>query len=55
MFKKIIVYILVFIGFLCFLLVGGGSMRYRNRNVPLHDSINESIISSIEADLTVNL
>ena len=44
MFKKAIGYILIFLGALCFLIVGGGSMRYRNRSVPLNQSIQEGII-----------
>jgi TRAP-type C4-dicarboxylate transport system permease small subunit len=43
MIKKIIGYILVIIGFLCFLFVGGGSMRYRNtsayRDIPVSEGI----------------
>lgn len=45
MFRKIIGYIFVFTGFLCFLLIGGGSMRYRNRSVNPSYSIYEDIIA----------
>ncbi len=37
-------YILIFIGFLCFLAVGGGSMRYRNRSVNPNNSLSEDIM-----------
>jgi len=42
MIKKFIGYIFVFIGFICFLIVGGGSMR--NRSIPMYNAINESFI-----------
>jgi hypothetical protein len=45
MVKKVIGYVLIVLGFLCFLLVGGGSMRYRNSNVLTGISITEGIIT----------
>lgn len=47
MIKKIIGYILVLLGLLCFLIVGGGSMRYRNRTLNLHNSLTEDFLTII--------
>ena len=44
MYKRVLGYIMICIGLLCFLSVGGGSMRYRNRSVSFGYSINESIL-----------
>ena len=44
MFKRITGYVLVIVGFLCFLIVGGGSMRYRKRLVNPHTSLSEDIM-----------
>ena len=47
MYKKIIGYTLIILGLLCFLVVGGGSMRFRNRTVNLHNSLTEDILTII--------
>jgi len=47
MYKKIIRYTLIILGLLCFLVVGGGSMRFRNRTVNLHNSLTEDILTII--------
>jgi len=47
MIKKLIGYTLVLLGLLCFLIVGGGSMRYRNRTLNLHNSLTEDILTII--------
>ena len=35
---------MIVIGCLCFLIIGGGSTRYRNRNTPMGLEIKEGII-----------
>ncbi len=47
MLKKVVEYIFVIIGFLSFLAVGGGSLRYRNRNVDLHSSLTEDVVAVV--------
>jgi hypothetical protein len=47
MIKKIFGYLLLLIGLLCFILVGGGSMRYRNKSLNLHSTINEDLITIV--------
>ncbi|MFK8059058.1 MAG: hypothetical protein AB8B78_03110 [Polaribacter sp.] len=32
------------IGLLCFMIIGGGSMRFRNKTINLHSSIDEDLI-----------
>ncbi len=52
MLRKIIGYVLILIGFLCFLVVGGGSMRYRNRSVNMHNSLSEDVVLIVLLILT---
>ena len=47
MVKKISGYTLIFIGILCFLVVGGGSMRYRSMSYNVHGKISEDIVAII--------
>ncbi|GGI56566.1 hypothetical protein GCM10011444_08750 [Winogradskyella haliclonae] len=47
MIKKIVGYTLVILGLLCFLIVGGGSMRFRNRTINLHNSLTENIVAIV--------
>lgn len=44
MINKIFGWFLVIFGFLCFLFVGGGNIRYRNKSLRLHTSLTEDLI-----------
>jgi len=41
-FKKFIGWLLILLGIACFILVGGGSMRYRNKSIIYSNSLSES-------------
>lgn len=45
MLKKVFGFLLMLIGLLCFIIVEGGSMRYRNKRIDLHNTINEDLIT----------
>ena len=47
MFKKIIGFTLIVLGLFCFLVVGGGFMKYRNRSINLHNLLTEDILTII--------
>lgn len=43
MLRKIFGFLLIAIGFLCLLLVGGGSMRYRNKSLIFYNETDDYI------------